>query len=435
MKPDIQLGAWIVAAQKALSKWNANELVLDPFDAIIVAGRAGELFSATRAMGTVSGKKFEVYRKLALLKPTVAQQVLHIAETLKLVDVAWSSNPNHVVDRFSFRANSKEGVLEAVGAIFPRLHPSDISRVALEILAATLELPVTIDQAKNLLSARKFAEEDVNAAIKLITELGLISRTVEKEAGSSLLFNPYSFENDATDVYKSLKVLSREDHDKALKLIEFVRKHPGVPIPKTTDKSILALLVKLGIVDYSKIVTMTGQNDAYFPTAPQVWGVFDKTAGTPLSQDLVDDSKLLLNSFRFGQFFSHPNRGQIRDPADIVNALINHGSVGSVKPATAIGEDYPLPLSRGIVNIVESPRYPGRYSMELLKYDVAIAVKEIFEQSTLLPTETVVTRSDLQRADSFTSPGAVRIEQSLPEALRKEQEEMIFSLRTSRRTR
>jgi hypothetical protein len=433
MKQDIQLGAWIVAAQKALSKWNADEIALDPFDAILIAGRTGELFSATRAMGTIAGQRFETYRKLAFLKPMVAGHVLRIAESLGLVDIDWPKDSQLVVERFRFKKNSKEGVLEAVGQLFPRLHPSDISRAALEILGATLELPITVDQAKNLLSAQKFAEKDIGTAIRLITELGLVSKTNEKEAGAPLLFNPCSLENDAADVYKSLKTLSPVDYEKALKLVEFVRKNPGVPIPAGSDKNVLALLVKLGIVDYSKIVTIAGQNEAYFPTAPNVWGVFDKIAGIPLSQDLVDDSKLLLNSFRFGQFFSHPNRGQIRDPGDIVGALIKNGSVGAVRPATAIGEDYPLPLSRGIVNIVESPRFPGRYSMELLKYDVAMAVKEIFDQSTLLPSETVHTKQDVQRAESFTSPSAVRIEQELPDSLKKEQERIIFALRTARR--
>jgi len=430
---EVQLGAWIVAAQKALSKWNVDQVALDPFEAIIVAGRAGELFSSTRAMGVVEGSKFEIFRRLANLRPLVAKQVLREAEALALIEVAWSTDSKTIVERFRFRDNSKEGVLEAVGRLFPRLQPSDISRAALEILGATLELPITIEQTRNLLAARGFAETDIETTIRLVTELGLLSQTRETAAGTSLLFNPYSLESDPSDVYRSLKALSSEDQEKALNVIDLVRRNPGVPIPPSSDKRVLSLLVKLGVIDYSKIVTLTGQNEEYFPTAPHIWGIFDKAAGTPLSQDLVDDSKLLLNSFRFGQYYSHPSRGKIRNPQLIVNALLRDGAIGVQIPATAIGEDYPLPLSRGIVNIVESPRYPGRYSMELLKYDVALAVREVFEQSTLLPSETILTKEDVERANTFTSPSAVRIEQELPESLRKFQEEIIFALRTSRR--
>ncbi len=433
MKKDIEVGAWVVAAQKALSKWNADELALDPFESIIVAGRAGELFSATRALGAVDGTKFETYRKLAQLKPIVARQVLKESESLSLADVTWSKVPGKIVDSFRYLNNSKEGVLEGVGKLFARLEPSDICRAALEVLNLTLELPTSLEGARNFLSQRQFPDDAIETTIKLVTSLGLLSKTREKDSGSSLLFNPFSLEGDPSDVYNSLRVLSQDDQVKALAIIEQVRANPGVPVPASIDKNLLTLLVKLGVIDYSKIVTATGQNEEFFPTAPHVWGHFDRAAGTPLSKDLLDDSKLMLNSFRFGQYFSHPNRGKIRDPQQIVNALIRNGAIGIQVPATAIGEDYPLPLSRGIVNVVESPRYPGRYSMELLKFDVALAVKEVLEQNALLPSETVVTKADVERANTFGSPAAVRVEKELPPELKQYHEEMIFTLRTSRR--
>jgi hypothetical protein len=40
MKPEIELGAWIVAAHKVISKYNIDHPALDPFEAIIVGGRA-----------------------------------------------------------------------------------------------------------------------------------------------------------------------------------------------------------------------------------------------------------------------------------------------------------------------------------------------------------------------------------------------------------
>src|SRR5579884_4302354 len=125
---------------------------------------------------------------------------------------------------------------------------------------------------------------------------------------------------------------------------------------------------------------------AYFTTAPHIWDVFDKAAGTPVSTDLIDDAKLLLNSFRYGQFFSTPGRGKIINPSWIVNKLVSEGEIATVRPTTAIGQDYPLALSRGIVNVIESPRYPGRYSMELLKTDVALAVKEVLDHQSFLPS-------------------------------------------------
>jgi len=435
VNPDVQLGAWIVAAHKALSRWGADQIALDPFEAIIIAGRAGDLFSATRAMGMLDAEKFESHRKLARIRPLVARQVLREAETLDLVEITWASGSDFLLHHFRFKNNSKEGVLEAVGKLFPRLEPSNVARATLEILGATVDLPRTVDDISNLLSSKGFVERDITLTTRLINDLGLVSKTDEKESGISLLFNPYAFEKNAEDVYKALKSLSSVDHDEALRIVEQVRNNPGVPLPAKINRQILSLLVKLGVVDYSKILTQTGTKQAYFPTAPYVWGVFDKSAGNALSQDLVDDSKLLLNSFRYGEYYSQPERGRIKNPVWIINALLRDGAIGVQKPATAIGEDYPLALSRGIVNIVESLRYPGRYSMELLKTDVASAVLEVLQQKAMLPKETIPTDEEVERAGQFMSPGAVRIEEEIPDSLKKYHEEMIFALRTSRRKR
>jgi hypothetical protein len=39
MKPEIELGVWITSAYRVLSKWNPDVAALDPFDAIVTAGK------------------------------------------------------------------------------------------------------------------------------------------------------------------------------------------------------------------------------------------------------------------------------------------------------------------------------------------------------------------------------------------------------------
>ena len=68
-------------------------------------------------------------------------------------------------------------------------------------------------------------------------------------------------------------------------------------------------------------------------------------------------------------------------PLVLVSSLIAKRSVG---PATAISEDYPLPLARGIVSITESQLNPGRFFMELRKTDVAESVRDVLEQNVIL---------------------------------------------------
>jgi hypothetical protein len=150
-----------------------------------------------------------------------------------------------------------------------------------------------------------------------------------------------------------------------------------------------------------------------------------------LSKDLIDDSKLLLNSLRYGQLYSPSGRGRISSPAVLVNALIDRGQVG---PATAIGEDYPLPLARGIVNVTESRLHRGRFFMELRKVDVAESVRDVLEQNVILPAGQVPTPEALQRGGGiFQPPDHTRMKKQLPSELLEARDSLAFELRTYRK--
>ena len=435
MTPEMLVGAWVIAANKILSKFNTDDPSFEPFEAIILAGRAGELFSATRSMGKIDGQRFESHRKIVKLRKRDIKDILSKSEKLGSVEIEWPKIDDKTVESFSFREDSKEAVLQATGALFGVLHPSNVARAIIDLLGLTLHLPQRLDAMHSSLHKRGYDEQEIKFAIRAGRDFGLLALTKETDSGTSLLFNPKAFEDNAGDVYKAVNGLKPAEKQHALDLLSFVTSNPGVPVPKSTSAGALALLVRLGVIDYSKITTRQTDKGVYFPTTPYIWGVFDKSAGNALSVDLVDDSKLLLNSFRYGQYYSQPGRGQIASPFRIVNALIRDGAIGVQTPATAIGEDYPLALSRGIVNIVESKIYPGRYSMELLKVDVAVAVREVLKDNVILPQERNPTEEELDRAGQFLSPSAVRVETELPTALKECHEEMIFNLRTMRSKR
>jgi hypothetical protein len=437
MKNHIQQGVWIIATNKVLSKYNLDQPVFDPFDATITAGRAGELFSAIRSLGLVKREKFDAYRKFYKLKPSVTKKILKIAEELESLDVSWSIDPeSNQVEGVKFLNDSKDEVYKLTGKLFRKLHPTKIEASILDILSNTLLVPQTVREIKIKLIESGLSEKEAADTIKLATGLELISKTKETEKGQKILFNPHAFEKNATDAFDAINGLDYEKKQKAIDVLEFVKSNPGIPLKQSCDLEIVKLLIKIGLIDYSKITTLKSSTSRYFPTAPHIWGVFAKSSGNALSNDLIDDSKLLLNSFRYGQFFSTTGRGRIKEPSWIVNALIRDGAIGTVTPATAIGTDYPLALSRGIVNIVESRIYPGRYSMELMKFDVAEAVRDVLDQNTILPKQETPSAKDLERAGQFfTSPDAVRVETKLPNELKMCQEEIIFSLRTMRRDR
>lgn len=426
-------GAWLVAVYKVLSQYSLDEPALDPLEAIIKAGRAAELFSAVRAAGRVDADRFEIHRKLARIRPSDAREIIEISAEQGYVEVGWSAATPRTVGTLEFRVNSNDSVLEAAGALFERLNATPTSLAVLQILQATLPMPKTQEAVRNELGS--LPEKTVKEALLLATALRLVSVTDGTQGGSRLVFNPHIFESNAIDTMRTLDSLNPTDRQRAQDIVNHVYNSPGVPLPTGTDPGVLQVLVNVGVIDYSRITTLKSAKGKYFPTAPNVWGVLTKTSGPELSQDLIDDAKLFVNSLRYGEFYSTSNRGKIHNLSWVVNALLREGAIGMQKPATAIGEDYPLAWSRGIINVVESRVHPGRYSMELLKHDVVSAVRDVILHQKILPTPRTPTAADIERAGRFVSPGAVRVEKELPPELKHYHDELVFGLRIMKKRR
>lgn len=431
--PKVRKGALIVATNKVLSKYSMDDPVMDPLEAIVNAGRMAELLSSTRALGRIDAKKFEAYRRLSRLRPLEARELLKKAKQLEYVTIEWSKDDPPSVLSFEPNYTSSEHVFAVAADLYEFMKPSSESMALLAIVEDTLIIPQPLASIKSRLTGIGIPEESFNHAIRIAEELKLVSITQETEGGTPIVFNPFSFEKDANDAYALLSSLPETIGAEAIRIVDFVRDNPGIPFRRGQfDVDTLRLLINSGIIDYSKITTAS-RDEKSFPTTPHVWGTLQSLYGIDVSTDIIDDAKLLLNSFRYGQFFSPSSRGKIISPEWIVGALLRDRSIGVVKPASAIGTDYPLALSRGIVNIVESRIYPGRFSMELLKYDVAEAVRDVLTHKGMLPEFKQPTDQDLERAGRFMSPASVRVETELPKGLQELHEELVFGLRTMRK--
>jgi len=431
MNEKSEQGAWVIAIYKAISQYNVDHPSFDPFKAIIIAGRAADLFSATRSLGIMTADKFDRYRKIARLKPVTAKSVLQAAEAAGFIATQMNGGS---LQEYRFLEDSKEAVLAATGAVFSGSQPTGCALAVLSLLQMTVDIPRRSEGLKNRLLKLPMQESDVDCAIQLSEALGLISVTQETLNGQTVVLNPYLFQDSPEGTDKLLLGLNAQDQELAHQILDHVRTSPGIPLPPQMSGRVLQLLIKVGLVDFSKITTTTNDKGRFFATAPTAWGIFT-AGGSTLSTDITDDAKLFLNSLRYGEFYSQPGRGQIKNPSLIVNALLRDGAIGVQRPATAIGHDYPLALSRGIINVVESRLYPNRYSMEMLKRDVVEAVGEVLEQKAFLPSGHIPTAEEVERAGTFTSPGAVRVEQKLPPMLRGYHDELVLSLRTMRKGR
>jgi hypothetical protein len=431
--PDqVRAGGWLVTIYKAISYYDVDDPAFDAYEAAILAGKAGQLLSSVRALGQIDGKKYEIYRRIAHLKSLEANDVALRFEKLGILEIQWdkTTDPPAIAGIRSL-ATTKAEVLAAAAQLFDMYRPTDSARAAIDVLDATVHIPVQQSQIMTALSKRGFRSDSIIAATDALVSLELIARTEETESGEPLLYNPHVFNESAQDAYKVLTALSSKDHQHALQLLEHVRTKPGVPFPASADRRIVSLLAKTGIIDISGIQLKSGVTSREFPTAPDVWGVFSHGGLRPVSKDLIDDSKLLLNSLRYGELYSLSGRGRIDSPSVLIGALIKRGQVG---PATAIGEDYPLPLARGIVSITESRMHPGRFFMELRKSDVAEAVRDVLEQNAILPAGEVATPEILQKGGgAFHSPEHMRIKRQLPKELMDARDSLAFELRTYRK--
>lgn len=432
-RDDVRRGGWIIAAFKSIAFYDLDDPVFDPYEAIVTAGKAAELLSAIRGLGIVDGRRYDRIRQLTRIKPSQGIRTVELLESIGAVNLEWETgSATATVRTIQVLQPDKTSVLRSTSDFYECCNPSGRANASLAILDLTANYPVRESNVIALVTKDGVPSEVASQALRDLVTFGLLERTRETEAEEPLIFNPRVFKSGVVDVHKALAALSSADQEKAFGILDHVRRNPGVPLPAGTKQSIVVLLTKVGLIDLSGIQVKGGAVAKEFPTSPAAWGIFSSIdGGAGLSQDLIDDSKLLLNSLRYGEHFSRPSRGQIFSPAVLIGALIDRGEVG---PATAIGEDYPLPLVRGIVNIVQSRQYPSRYYMELRKRDVAEAVRDVLEQNVIVPQGDVPLES-LERPSEFHSPEQLRAKRQLPKELIEARDQLVFTLRTHRRAR
>jgi hypothetical protein len=428
----VRAGGWIAVIYKAIRYYDVDDPAFDHFEATITSGKTAEFLSSIRALGKIDQQQYEVYRKLARLKPRQALEVLQELEKDGTVDVVWDAGVDPAaVSSITCKVTSRAGVLGASAKLFESSSPTPSARAAIDVLDATAHFPVPQSRVIERLTGKGFTHANAEQTVSELVSLELLARTKETDAGQPLLYNPHVFRKNAQDAYKVLSALQPKERDAAFEVLDHVHKKPGIPFPPGTSKKIVVLLVKAGIIDISGVQLKSGATQREFPTAPDIWGVFAHGEDGGLSKDLIDDSKLLLNSLRYGQLYSPAGRGRINSPAVLVNALIERGEVG---PATAIGEDYPLPLARGIVNITQSRLQPGRFFMELRKIDVAESVRDVLEQNVILPAGEMPTPDIMQRGGGvFQPPDHTRLKRQLPSELLEARDSLAFELRTYRK--
>jgi hypothetical protein len=125
----------------------------------------------------------------------------------------------------------------------------------------------------------------------------------------------------------------------------------------------LSLFEKLraaGMYDINHVANPTGEHG--FVTRPSAFHKFND----PLVDDAFDLAKALVAALAYGMTQSGSSRGRI----DFIGALLRKLIAGAaVGPATAIGEDYRVLETKGVLRVTSAAPSYG-YFMRLLKKDV-----------------------------------------------------------------
>jgi hypothetical protein len=424
-------GAWLVATYKGFAEYDLYQPVFDEYEATILSARAGQLLSSIRRLGQIDAKELEIRRKLARLKPSETLPLVKKLASLNIIDLEWQSPEQQHVAHLQTLGESAQWVFQAAGELFYASDPTEQEQASLLALDLTAIAPLKASTLYDRLQKAGFSDLSARGAVDHLSEVRLLNQTRETERGEPIISNPYAFRSLGPDSGSILSKLNEIDAEKAITLLEQIKNSPGVPLPADTDQNVLQVLIEVGLVDYSGIRVRGSSKIREFPTIPHLWGVFDTVLGNAgLDDDLIDDAKLFLNSIRYGEFYATRSYGRIFDPAVLVDRLVRRGEVG---PATNIGSDYPLPLSRGIVSIVESRIRPGRFHMQLRKEDVGKSVLNILQQGTILESSGDVPEGLIGPTGQYQSPETVRVSRKLPSKLQRATDELAFELRSYRK--
>lgn len=133
-----------------------------------------------------------------------------------------------------------------------------------------------------------------------------------------------------------------------------------------------------GMYDINHVSNPSGEFG--FVTRPAAFHKFND----PLVDDAFDLAKALVAALAYGMTLSAPGRGKI----DMITRLLRKlNSGGTVGPATAIGEDYRVLETKGVIRVAKAKPYG--FTMELLKQDIGEMALSVLTRGEVASTNVI----------------------------------------------
>lgn len=348
-------GAWVVHhGQKTSATMNGAA----EFPAIDTAGKAASLLSQLAASdeATLEKKRIDALSKAAGLNPRLeTPALLEMLAKQRLVDVSAQGDVTVI-------GLTSSVTVQHAAAIFEDQEPTSEERAAIALAELTSDAPVSADLTREFISDEfKLPTTRADEVLARSETMGFVD--AEGAASDKLLFNGNLFKRDS--ITKTKKVLDSLKPNEVAAVSEIDQKlarHGCLALSDVERQLSAPLLAKLraaGMYDVNFVANASGETG--FVTRPSAFHKFSD----PVADDAFDLAKALVAALSYGMTQSSSGRGKI----DMIGALLRKLIAGyEVGPATAIGEDYRVLESKGVIQVTKAKSYG--YTMRLLKKDV-----------------------------------------------------------------
>lgn len=399
-------GAWVIHhSQKTASTVNGAA----EFPALDAAGKAASLLSqmAATSQATLEKARVNALAKAAGLSRIELPELLRVLKQRRLIEV--SGNGDVEVLGLTSRAT-----VQHAAEIFEEQDPTPEERASIMLAEATSVAPVPQAQLA------EFVGDEFKLATSQCRELLLRSETVgfvdaEGQNADKLYFNGNLFRRD--NLVKAKRVidsLSGAEQKKIAELDEKLARRGCLDlctVEAILGKPVFEKLRAAGMYDVNHVANPLGEYR--FVTRPAAFHKFND----PLADDAFDLAKALVAALAYGMTQSATSRGRIEMIGALLQKLVNGLSVG---PATAIGEDYRVLETKGVIRVRKAPSYG--YTMRLLKRDIGEMAFNVLITGEAASTN-IVDRPLPGRMTGYAGPEQTRSE------FRRKQKEVPISRR------
>ncbi len=385
-------GAWLLHHDQKLSHAKTTE-----FENIATAGRSARILSAISRESEWDVSMDRV-QELARANGIRRHEVKGLLETLSgqgLIDLGTSG--------VAVLGVSQALLLEHAANIFDSLGPESEEKATIELAELASQLPVSkLECMSDMADKFKISSANITQLFDVSERIGFVD--YEKDGDDRIYFNGTLFRRGSADKARNILDGMTAEERGRLQTVQGLFASSGClqleTVRQELGPQLWSKLHQIGFFDVSSLTNERGET--IFVMLPSA---LSKYIPGGLA-DMLDDAKALASSLTYGIIKSEYARGQIRDPAALLNALISRGYVEG--PVAAIHQDYQVLERRGVVRV--TPTSKG-HRLTLHKTEIGEMARDLILKGDASAVAAQVVIGSL--ASQFYGPETKRIAERL----------------------